>query len=197
MHLISPAPFPQEFLKELIFVYVPLKVYSFFCSTTKLWNEIDLAIRLCDTIGSFKRMLANYYISDYFLPFDYLLDRYCSIIHSRLRPDACALFHYHFKTGVLSSTICSCGVDKETKSQFFYFVLNMLVQEKNCSLLVLVFFSSDEWSRYSDSQEVIFFLLGSSHSSPEENVELFSYAQQFIKESKRFSFLSFKGIIYS
>lgn len=130
MHLISPAPFPQEFLKEPIFVYVPLKVYLFFCSTTKLWNEIDLAIRLCDTIGSFKRMLANYYISDYFLPFDYLLDRYCSIIHSRLRPDACALFHYHFKTGVLSSPICSCGVDKETKSQFFYFVLNMLVQEK-------------------------------------------------------------------
>lgn len=196
MHRISPASFPQEFLKEPIFVYVPLKVYLFFCSTTKLWNEIDLEIRLCDTIGSFKRMLANYYISDYFLPFDYLLDRYCSIIHSRLRPDACALFHYHFKTGVLSSPICSCGVDKETKSQFFYFVLNMLVQEKKLLCVVARFFS-DEWSRYSDPQEVNFFLLGSSHSSPEENVELFSYAQQFIKESKRFSFLSFKGIIYS
>ena len=58
-------------------------------------------------------------ISDYFLPFDYSLDRYCSIIHSRLRLDTCALFYYLFKTAVLSSPICSCGVDKETKSHFF------------------------------------------------------------------------------
>ena len=36
-------------------------------------------------------------ISDYFLPFDYSLDRYCSIIHSRLRLDTCALFYYLFK----------------------------------------------------------------------------------------------------
>ena len=32
-----------------------------------------------------------------FLPFDYSLDRYCSIIHSRLRLDTCALFYYLFK----------------------------------------------------------------------------------------------------
>ena len=44
--------------------------------------------------------------------FDYSLDRYCSIIHSRLRLDACALFYYLFKTAVLSSPICSCGLIK-------------------------------------------------------------------------------------
>ena len=86
-------------------------------------------------------MLANYYmISDYFLPFDYSLDRYCSIIHSRLRLDACALFCYLFKIGVIFSPICSCVVDKETKAHFFYIVLNMPLQEKKCSLLLLVYY---------------------------------------------------------
>ena len=60
---------------------------------------------------------------DYWLCFTFWLftrfTRYCSIIHSRMRLDACALFYYLFKTAVLSSPICSCGVDKETKSHFF------------------------------------------------------------------------------
>ena len=55
---------------------------------------------------------------------------------------------------------------------------------------------SYEWSRYSDSQKVNFFLSGSSLLSTEENVQLFSYAQQFIKESNRFCFY-LKSIIYS
>ena len=78
-------------------------------------------------------------ISDYFLPFDYSLDRYCSIIHSRLRLDTCALFYYLFKTAVSSSPICSCGVDKGTKSHFFFSIVpNMLLHEKNRFLLLLV-----------------------------------------------------------
>ena len=46
----------------------------------------------------------------------------------------------------------------------------------------------NEWSRYSDSQKVNFFSFGSSQLSTEENVELLSYAQQFIKDPKRFYF---------
>ena len=72
---------------------------------------------------------------------------------------------------------------------FFYIVLNMLLQEKKIAFCCCSCFSN-EWSRYSDSQEVNFFLFGSSHLPTEENVELFFYAQQFIKESKRFCFLS-------
>ena len=55
-------------------------------------------------------------------------------------------------------------------------------------------FFSNEWSRYLDSQNVNFFLFGSSHLSTEENVELFFYAQQFIKESKRFCFFILKAL---
>ena len=80
---------------------------------------------------------------------------------------------------------------------FFYIVLNMLLQEKKSLSAAACSCFSNEWSRYSDSQEVNFFLFGSSHLSTEENVELFFYAQQFIKESKRFCFFYLKGIIYS
>ena len=128
--------------------------------------------------------------------FDYSLDRYCSIIHSRFRLDSCALFYYLFKTAVLSSPICSCGFGKETKSHFFLHCPTYASPRKKNRFLLLSCFSK-EWSRYSDSQEVNFFLFGSSHLSTEENVELFFYAQQFIKESKRFCFFYLKGIIYS
>ena len=83
---------------------------SFFPSTTKFWNDIDLEVRLCDTIRYFKRMLIDYYkISDYFIPFHYSLERYCSIIHTRLRLDACALYYYLFEIRATFSPICSCG----------------------------------------------------------------------------------------
>ena len=144
---------------------------------------------------TFKRMLANYYmISDYFLTF-WLFTRYCSIIHSRLRLDTCALFYYLFNTAVLSSPVYSCGVDKEAKSHIF-FTLSYICFSKEKTAFCCCSFFSNEWSRYSDSQKVNFFLFGSSQLSTEENVELFSYAQQFIKESKRFCFF-LKGFIYS
>ena len=74
---------------------------SFFPSTTKLWNDIDLEILESDSIGTFKRALINHYnVPKYVLPFDYALDRYSSIFHTRLRLDACGLNYYLFKIAV-------------------------------------------------------------------------------------------------
>ena len=94
---------------------------------TKLWNDFALEIRESDSIGSFKRALANHYnVPKYCLPFDYALDRYSSVIHSRLWLDACGLNYYLFKIAFKSSPICSCDFDNETRYHFFYSVLIML-----------------------------------------------------------------------
>ena len=91
----------------------------FFPSTTKLWNDIDREIRESDSIGSFKRRLANHYnVLEYFLPFDHVLDRYSSVIHSGLRLDACGLNYYLFEIALKSSPICSFGFDNETTTHF-------------------------------------------------------------------------------
>ena len=75
--------------------------------------------------------------------FDYSLDRYCSIIHSRLRLDACALFYYLFKTAVLSSPICTCGFDKETKSHFLHCPKYASPRKKSLSAAGRVFLKND------------------------------------------------------
>ena len=50
---------------------------------------------------------------------DYAFDRYSSVIHSRLRLEACGLNYYLFKMAVESSLICSYGFDDETTTHFF------------------------------------------------------------------------------
>ena len=77
-------------------------------------------------------------ISDYFLPFDYSLDRYCSIIHSRLRLDTCALFYYLFKLQFYFLLFVVVVLVKRLNLIFFYIVPNMLLHEKNRFLLLLV-----------------------------------------------------------
>ena len=49
--------------------------------------------------------------------------------------------------------------------------------------------ASGQWFKYSDQQKVEVFLFGSSDMSNNENVEIFSHVQHFIRESKRFSFV--------
>ena len=78
-------------------------------------------------------------ISDYFLPFDYSLDRYCSIIHSRLRLDTCALFYYLFKLQFYFLLFVVVVLVKRLNLIFFFYIVpNMLLHEKNRFLLLLV-----------------------------------------------------------
>ena len=81
-------------------------------------------------------------ISDYFLPFDYSLDRYCSIIHSRLRLDTCALFYYLFKLQFYFLLFVVVVLVKRLNLFFFFYIVpNMLLHEKIafscCSLINL------------------------------------------------------------
>ena len=166
---------------------------SFFPSTTKLWNDIDLEIRESDSISSFKRALVNYFnVPKYFSPFDYALDRYSSVrIHTRLRLGACALNYYLFKIAVKSSPICSCGFDNETITHFFLQCPNHAALRSDF-LTAAARIAFGQWFKYSDQQKVELFLFGSSDMSNNENIEIFSHVQHFIRESKRFSF-SFCG----
>ena len=140
---------------------------SFFPSTTKLWNDIDLEIRESDSIGSFKRALVNYFnIPKYFSPFDYALDRYSSVIHTRLRLGACGLNYYLFKIDVKSSPICSCGFDNETITHFFLQCPNYAALRSD----LLAAAARIASGQYSDQQKVEVFLFGSSNMSNNENV---------------------------
>ena len=111
------------------------------------------------------------------MPFDYALDRYSSVIHSRLRLDACGLNYYLFKIAVKSSPIYSCGFDTETRIISFHKVLNYAALRPDL-LTAAARIAFGCWFKYSiTSKKLNFFLFGSSNLSNKENVEIFSHVQ--------------------
>ena len=59
------------------------------------WNEIGLNIRRVDSLNVFKNSMVNYLnLPHYNTLFDFSLDRYSSIFHTRLRLNCCALNYY-------------------------------------------------------------------------------------------------------
>ena len=65
---------------------------SFFPSTTRLWNEIGLDIRRVDSLNVFKNSMVNYLNLPHYNPlFDFSLECYSTILHTRLRLNCCAL----------------------------------------------------------------------------------------------------------
>ena len=146
---------------------------------------------------TFKGMFANYYmISDYFLPFDYSLDRYCSIIHSRLRLDTCALFYYLFKTAVLSSPICSCGVDKETKSHFFLHCPKYASPRKKSLSATARFFLTNGWDTRTLKRWTFSYLAPLIYQQ-KKTLNYFLTLNNLLKSPNAFVFfLKYNGIIY-
>ena len=51
--------------------------------------------------------------------FNFSLDRYSSIIHTRLRLNVCALNYYLFKIGCKPSPECLCGFEVESINHYF------------------------------------------------------------------------------
>ena len=76
---------------------------SFFPSAIALWNQLSTEIRNIESIRSFKKELKIYFnIVPYNILFDFSIDRYSSVLHTRLRLDACALNYYLFSFSSLS-----------------------------------------------------------------------------------------------
>ena len=86
---------------------------------------------------------------------------------------------------------CSCGFDNETITHFFLQCPNHAALRSDL-LTAAARIAFGQRFKYSDHQKVELFLFGSSDMSNNENVEIFSHVQHFIRESKRFSF-SFCG----
>ena len=81
---------------------------SFFPPTTKLCNSIDIIDS--KSIGLFKSSLTSFFdIQIYTDYYDFSIDRYSSILHTRSRLNCNALNYYLFKINCRLSPACSCG----------------------------------------------------------------------------------------
>lgn len=116
---------------------------SFFSSTTTLWNDISFDIRCLESIDSFKKALLSFFnVSSYNATFDFAIDRFNAIFHTRLRLDTCALNYYLFKIGCKESQKALRVFVVFTTSQLRISFLNVhliLPLELICSPLLLVY----------------------------------------------------------
>ena len=85
-------------------------------------------------------------------------------------------------------TLCSCGLDDETKKIHFFLQCPNYAALRPDLLTAAARIVSDQWFRYSNRQKVELFLFGSTELTNSENIEIFSYVQHFIRECNCFSF---------
>jgi hypothetical protein len=146
---------------------------SFFPSTTLLRNSIDYVERNNLSINVFKsQYLKNFFdISSYSKYFDYSIDRYSSILHTRLRLNCCTLNYYLFKIDCIVSPVCVCGAICES-------VTHYLLECPRYSALRLPLLSVAQvhgrgWNRLSAFQKVQLLLFGEPNLSVDDNIEIF------------------------
>ena len=152
-----------------------------------LWNSIDYIYRNTILISLFKKFLSRFFdIPNYNKYYDFSIDRYSSILHTRLRLNCSALNYYLFKINCSLSPACTCGAKCES-------LIHYLLQCPRYAALRLSLLSAaaqvygDSWYLLSDSQKVKLFLFGSVDLNTEDNRSIFMHVQQYIKLSKRFS----------
>ena len=130
-------------------------------------------------------MFSIFHIPKYKSLFNFSLDRYSSIIHTRLRLDSCALNFYLLKIGSKASPACLCGFEYESINHYFLHCPIFSVPRSRL-LSSAAQILADRWLAMSELQIINVCLNGSSLLSEDENVNIFYCVQCFIKESNRF-----------
>ena len=161
---------------------------SFFPSATKAWNNIDITVRSFESVTSFQNALFTIFdVPCYETLFNFSLDRYSSIIHTRLRLNVCGLNYYLFKIGRIPSPECLCGFEIESINHYFlhcpFFAASRLKLVSSAAHII-----GDRWNSMSELQIVRLFLAGSLQLSESKNIEIFTSVQLFIKETGRFTY---------
>ena len=118
--------------------------------------------------------------------FNFSLDRYSSIIHTRLQLNVCSLNYYLFKIRRKPSSECLCGFENESVNH--YFLHCPLFAAPRLKLVSSAAHIGDKWNSMSELQIVRLFLAGSSQLSESKNIEIFTSVQLFIKETGRFTY---------
>ena len=100
---------------------------SFFPSTLKLWNELDLCIRSIPSTSQFKSSIINLPPK----PLKYLSagERKFNIILTRLRHRSSSLKSDLFNTNIIDNRNCSCGAESKTPNIIFSNVLCTMSNE--------------------------------------------------------------------
>ena len=164
-------------INNLLQVNTRTRFYSeyFFPFTVKLWNNLPLSIRQCESLTLFKKQIQsqNSKVPLYY----YVGTRIGQILHARLRMNSSSLNSHLFLKNLVDSPNCICG-GLETNSHF----LLTCPRYANIREQFLTPLSSIPIPIDTD-----ILLFGSNQLSDEDNSTIFIMIQKFIINSKRFT----------
>jgi hypothetical protein len=102
---------------------------SFFLSTIKTWNTLDLDIRKVPTFFTLKKKLHFKYFRNEKIPCYFSSgDRYFNVLQSRLRNRCSALNSDLYRANLIPNALCSCGKSDDTAKHFLLHCENYIVQ---------------------------------------------------------------------
>ena len=155
---------------------------SYFQSTIKLWNTLDLNFRQLPTLPSYKSKLQQKYFQPKTVPSYFSFgDRYLNVLHARLRNKCNSLNSDLFKSNLVPSASCSCGYKNECSEHFLLYCnkFNLLWNNMLIELNML------DMGGLPVNIDILLF--GNDNLSVEINTFIFSCVQKYIKDTRRFS----------
>lgn len=148
---------------------------SFFPSTLKLWNNLDLQIRNSNSLSHFKQCIkkncnqSRIHLSK--------RDRVSSILFTRIRHNCSGLNADLFRVNIAPNPMCSCGAQLENAEHFFF----------ECR------FYTEQRNRLSDSLNfspiitLDLLLNGNLYFNEELNLTINRAVLKYIRETRRFT----------
>ena len=151
---------------------------SFLPSAIDLWNSLDINIRNSNTISHFKSNLKRVFFASEKIPqYFFTGNRKSSIIHARLRNNCSDLNSDLFQNHLTTSPVCSCGMEIENASHYFFKCSKYHIQR-------LLLFNALRSFHPLKSDTL---LHGKQSLNDEENGIIFTEVQRFISATKRFA----------
>ena len=152
---------------------------SFFPSTIKEWNKLDVSTRELDSISKFKTAIKN---SNQILQVTKHFSfgpRKLNIILTQLRHSVSALKHDLYRINIVNSPSCRCGGIEDVDHFFFHCPLYVDVRAR--------LLHGINWIPNTLPIDVHLLTRGSSQLTYDQNISLLKQVFVFIKDSDRFS----------
>ena len=149
---------------------------SFFPSTLRAWNSLDLENRNAPSYISFKRQLVNQTL----VPVWYSTGvRKWNIIHTKLRYNYSILNYDLFRFNLKDNPGCACGFECENA---FHFFLESPINEHIRKTLFLIL-------QIYGAIDIDIILHGNENLTEAQNVDIFTAVLTFIRHNHRFDWL--------
>ncbi|MEW8548488.1 MAG: reverse transcriptase family protein [Candidatus Thiodiazotropha sp.] len=147
---------------------------SFFPSTLRLWNNLDLQKRNSESLSIFKRSIRNIpYKSPCYL---FVGERKYNVLLTRIRHSCSSLHADLYRVNIIQSPACDCGANIENTKHYF-FECNLYNEQRNALFLSL---------NTVPNISLDLLVNGSSDFTEETNTTIITSVLKFIKDSGRF-----------